>query len=232
MSHSFGDLLTQHLHRKHGLSQAKLAAGILQTASIISEMCQGKRLRGPQARERVIALITWLQQQGALTSVAEANQLLAAAGMAPLQEQDAAEALLIHSLSAPAQRQSRPAVETLTAVQHSSVTPPRHNLPTALTPFVGRSEQIAQLVDHLKTQRLLTLTGAGGVGKTRLAQEVGRAILDAERANNPKSTIENRSTEAHERLKVPDGVWFVELASLTDPEAIPQRTLRAQGGRS
>ncbi|HMN27476.1 MAG TPA: hypothetical protein PKE45_04905 [Caldilineaceae bacterium] len=47
MSHPFGDLLTQHLHRKHGLSQAKLAAGILQTPSIISDMSQGKRLHGP-----------------------------------------------------------------------------------------------------------------------------------------------------------------------------------------
>jgi hypothetical protein len=50
VSHPFGDLLTQYLHRKHGLSQGKLAAGILQAPSIISEMCQGKRLRGVQAR--------------------------------------------------------------------------------------------------------------------------------------------------------------------------------------
>ena len=57
MSHPFGDLLTQHLHRKHGLSQSKLAAGILQSPSIVSEMCQGKRLNGPQARERVVAII-------------------------------------------------------------------------------------------------------------------------------------------------------------------------------
>jgi hypothetical protein len=83
MSHPFGDLLAQHLHRKHGLSQAKLAAGILQTPSIISEMCQGKRLRGPQARERVTAIIAWLQQQGALATLDEANALLSAAGMAP-----------------------------------------------------------------------------------------------------------------------------------------------------
>lgn len=85
MSHPFGDLLTQHLHRKHGLSQAKLAAGILQPPSIISEMCQGKRLHGPQARERVLAIIGWLQQQGALTILDEADALLRATGMAPLQ---------------------------------------------------------------------------------------------------------------------------------------------------
>src|SRR5215510_216451 len=66
MSHPFGDLLTQYLHRKHGLSQSKLAAGILQSPSIISDMSQGKRLYGPQARERVTAIIAWLQQQDAL----------------------------------------------------------------------------------------------------------------------------------------------------------------------
>ena len=39
MSHPFGDLLSQHLHRKHGLSQARLAAGILQDPSIMGKMC-------------------------------------------------------------------------------------------------------------------------------------------------------------------------------------------------
>ena len=52
MSHPFGDLLSQYLHRKHGLSQAKLAEGILQDPSIIGRMCKGQRLNGPQARER------------------------------------------------------------------------------------------------------------------------------------------------------------------------------------
>ncbi len=41
MSHLFGDLISQHLHRKHGLSQAKLAEGILQDPSIIGKMCKG-----------------------------------------------------------------------------------------------------------------------------------------------------------------------------------------------
>ena len=63
LSHPFGDLLTQHLHRKHGLSQAKLAEGILQEPSVITEMCKGRRLTGPQARERVLAIIGWLQEQ-------------------------------------------------------------------------------------------------------------------------------------------------------------------------
>jgi len=76
MSHPFGDLISQHLHRKHGLSQAKLAEGILQDPAVIGKMCKGDRLTGPQARERVCAIIAWLRQQAALTTVDEANGLL------------------------------------------------------------------------------------------------------------------------------------------------------------
>jgi predicted ATPase len=203
MSHPFGDLLTQHLHRKHGLSQAKLAAGILQTPSIISEMCQGKRLRGQQARERVTAIITWLQQQGTLTTLDEANALLRAAGMSPFQERDPAEASLIRKLSTQASAKQRPVADAPPTPVRLPHPMPRHNLPAQLTPFIGRSEQIAQLAQHLQNHRLVTLTGAGGVGKIRLAIEVATRVL------------------AH----FADGVWFTDLTPLTDPQAIPQRIL-------
>ncbi len=203
MSHPFGDLLTQHLHRKHGLSQSKLAAGILQSPSIITDMSQGKRLNGPQAHERVTAIIDWLQQQGALETLTEANALLNAAGMAPLQERDTAEASLISKLSAQASANQRPSADTPSALARSSFTPPRHNLPPQLTPFIGRTEQIMQLVQQCQTRRLLTLTGAGGVGKTRLALQM--------------------ATQMRERFT--DGVWFVDLAPLTDPESALQRIL-------
>ena len=98
MSHRFGDLISQHLHRKHGLSQSKLAAGILQDPSIIGKMCKGQRLTGTHARERVLAIISWLRAQGALETVAEANALLDAAGMAGLQECDLAELALLQQL--------------------------------------------------------------------------------------------------------------------------------------
>ncbi|MFN8490228.1 MAG: hypothetical protein U0350_21755 [Caldilineaceae bacterium] len=57
MSHPFGDLVSHYLHRKHGLSQSKLAEGILQAPAIITDMCKGKRLTGSQARERVLQII-------------------------------------------------------------------------------------------------------------------------------------------------------------------------------
>src|SRR5258705_1822587 len=49
---------------------------------------------------------------------------------------------------------------------------PRHNLPQQLTSFIGREKEVAQVKDLLATTRLLTLTGAGGCGKTRLAMQV------------------------------------------------------------
>ena len=91
MGHPFGDLVSQHLHRKHGLSQSKLAEGILQAPTVITGMCHGRRLTGPQARERVVAIIGWLHAQGALTTQDEANILLAAADMLPLKPDDPVE---------------------------------------------------------------------------------------------------------------------------------------------
>src|SRR5262245_43068681 len=53
----------------------------------------------------------------------------------------------------------------------------RHNLPSQLTSFVGREREIAQVCRQLGTARLLTLTGAGGIGKTRLALEVASQLI-------------------------------------------------------
>ncbi|MFN8491578.1 MAG: BTAD domain-containing putative transcriptional regulator [Caldilineaceae bacterium] len=80
--------------------------------------------------------------------------------------------------------------------------PPSHNLPAALTPFVGGVQTVAELCTRLQTQeaRLLTLLGPGGVGKTRLALAVGQALVDARVYR--------------------DGVFFVALASLADPAMV------------
>ncbi|MCF1592288.1 ATP-binding protein [Streptomyces muensis] len=71
-------------------------------------------------------------------------------------------------------------------------------LPAALTRFVGRGEEIAEARRRLGTARLLTLTGVGGVGKTRLALEIASASGD----------------------EFPDGVWLVNLAPVVDPSAV------------
>lgn len=188
VSHPFGDLLSQHLHRKHGLSQAKLAEGILQDPSIIGKMCKGERLSGPQARERVLAIIRWLRTQEALATVAEANALLEAAGMAGLHERDMAELALsqqLRELALPEVPEPQPqAMQT--------------NLPTPLTSFVGRTWELAEMHALLATTRLLTLTGSGGTGKTRLAVQLASELLPA----------------------FAGGVWLVDLAPLADPTLV------------
>ena len=73
------------------------------------------------------------------------------------------------------------------------------NLPAQVTSFVGRGEEVKELTDQARRHRLVTLTGVGGVGKTRLAVHVA-AELAAE---------------------FPDGVWLVELAPVGDAAAVP-----------
>ena len=199
-SHPFGDLISQYLHRKHGLSQSKLAEGILQSPAIISEMCRGRRLTGPQARERVVAILIWLHQQGVLGEPDGANALLAAAGMSVLNEHDALEAKLLTSLH------SNP-ISSAPSVSLSRREVARNNLPKPLTSLVGRADEIADLARLLSSAMLLSLIGVGGVGKTRLAQEVGRYVLE----------------------RYPWSVWYIQLAALTDPALIARtiaQTLR------
>jgi predicted ATPase/class 3 adenylate cyclase len=74
-----------------------------------------------------------------------------------------------------------------------------HNLPAALTSFVGRERQIAEIGEQLRRTRLLTLTGPGGTGKTRLSMRVAEEVL----------------------LDYEHGCWFVELDALRDAELVP-----------
>jgi predicted ATPase/class 3 adenylate cyclase/DNA-binding CsgD family transcriptional regulator len=85
----------------------------------------------------------------------------------------------------------------------------RNNLPVQLTSFVGREPELAVLQKLLPETRLLTLTGAGGCGKTRLALELAARVIDHH----------------------PDGAWLVDLAPVTDPKAIPSAVASAVGVR-
>jgi predicted ATPase/class 3 adenylate cyclase len=80
-----------------------------------------------------------------------------------------------------------------------------NKLPAQLTSFVGREEEVAEVTAFVQRHRLVTLTGAGGVGKTRLSLQVAANLLDAFR----------------------DGVWFVELAPLTNGEYLPTTVAQA-----
>ncbi|WP_234045173.1 ATP-binding protein [Streptomyces adelaidensis] len=79
------------------------------------------------------------------------------------------------------------------------------NLPAVFSTFVGRRRDIAAIRSRLETARLVTLTGVGGVGKTRLALEAATSM----------------------RKGFPDGVWLVDLASVRDPAAVAGATTTA-----
>lgn len=88
-----------------------------------------------------------------------------------------------------------------------------NNLPLTLTSFIGRSRELEEIGQLFQTTRLLTLVGAGGSGKTRLVLEFARALAQGAAA------------------LFPDGVWFVELAALTDPALVPRAVAGVLGLR-
>ena len=81
----------------------------------------------------------------------------------------------------------------------------RHNLPAPTTSFIGREKEKVEIKQAIGAHRLVTLTGSGGTGKTRLSLQVAADLLD----------------------QFADGIWFVELAPLTDSSLIPQTILTA-----
>ncbi|MHB8693542.1 MAG: ATP-binding protein, partial [Solirubrobacteraceae bacterium] len=108
----------------------------------------------------------------------------------------------VHALAHPDLPADFPAPRSLDALPH--------NLPFQPTSFVGREAELAQVRDALNATRLLTLTGAGGCGKTRLAFQVAADALD----------------------RYEDGAWCVELAPLADGELIAPELIRALGLRA
>ncbi len=91
----------------------------------------------------------------------------------------------------------RPGLPARFAPLHTE-TGPKGNLPAATTSFIGHGEELTRLAVELPRRRLITLTGVGGVGKTRLAQEAARLAAD----------------------EFPDGVWLCELAAVGAAEGV------------
>ncbi|HEY6103698.1 MAG TPA: tetratricopeptide repeat protein [bacterium] len=107
----------------------------------------------------------------------------------------------IYQLVQPGLPADFPPIRSLSAV--------RNNLPLQLTSFIGREREIEEVKALLTKHRLLTLTGPGGSGKTRLAVQVAADVVDG----------------------FTDGIWVVELASLTDGALVRQAALTALGLR-
>jgi class 3 adenylate cyclase len=107
----------------------------------------------------------------------------------------------VYQLVHPELQQDFPALRSL------ETTP--NNLPQQISSFVGRGQEATQVKQLLARSRLLTLVGVGGIGKTRLSLQVAAETHDA----------------------YADGVWFVELGSITDPSLVPSAVAQVLGVR-
>ncbi|HXL84882.1 MAG TPA: adenylate/guanylate cyclase domain-containing protein, partial [Casimicrobiaceae bacterium] len=105
----------------------------------------------------------------------------------------------VYQLVHPQLRRDFPALRSLQATPN--------NLPQQVSSFVGREREVAETKKHLSETRLLTLLGIGGLGKTRLSLQVAAEVLD----------------------DYPDGVWFVDLAPMTDEHLVPQAVASVLG---
>ena len=83
----------------------------------------------------------------------------------------------------------------------------KNNLPLSLTSFIGREKEQAEITDLLKNKRLVTLTGVGGIGKTRLSIQVASRFLDY----------------------FSDGIWLMEFAPISDPALVGQIGVKTLG---
>jgi len=99
--------------------------------------------------------------------------------------------------------------DVLLQAPNLSVDPPEppSNLPARLTSFVGRMRELQEVTELLGASRLLTLIGPGGIGKTRLALEVARRV----------------------RAQFAGGVWWIDLAPVTDPDSVLDEVARVLG---
>jgi predicted ATPase len=119
--------------------------------------------------------------------------------LGPRRLRDLATPVRVFQVLAPGLRSEFPPLQALDASPG--------NLRPQTTSFVGREADIAEIKDAIKNHRLVTLTGVGGVGKTRLALEVGAQLAD----------------------EFPDGVWVFELAAVADPAAVPDAVASVLG---
>jgi len=181
---TFGDLL-KYLRRRAQLTQRELAIAVGYTEGHVSRLETNQR---PPDLATVAALfVPALDLEGEPQTAAHLMRLAASAHEDQLR---ASEDLTI----------SR--VHETTEISESAESIPT-NLPIQLTTFIGRQAEIAEitgLLSRAEPVRLVTLTGPGGIGKTRLSLQTAIGLSHL----------------------YPDGIWFVDLAPLSSPELVPQ----------
>jgi non-specific serine/threonine protein kinase len=177
---TFGDML-KYLRRRARLTQSELAIAVGYSREQITKLENNQRLPDLTAIKALFVPALDLDERPDL--IERFLQLAAAARAAKVDQRDEANAVLTVPRAL------------------------RTNLYLPLTSFVGREREMAEVQRLLDTTRLLTLTGPGGMGKTRLALQVGAALQEA----------------------FADGVWLVELAALADPTLVPHSVALALG---
>ena len=181
---TFGDLL-KYLRRRAQLTQRELAIAVGYTEGHVSRL--EKNQRPPDLATVAALFVPALDLENEPETAAHLIRLAASAHGEQLH---AGENLTI----------SR--VQETTEVSESAESIPS-NLPIQLTTFIGRQAEIAEitnLLSRVNPARLVTLTGPGGIGKTRLALQTAIGLSHL----------------------YPDGIWFVDLTPLSTPELIPQ----------
>lgn len=213
--------LAHHDHAASQLTRQRLSALTTHPASNLLTVLTQSGIDLAQYQ----ALIPWLK-----TGETRPPGLQASAGQLYVDaDSDSAEQpAAAQSATAQAERPPNSNVDQdnslLNRLMHSLLS---HNLPSQLTPFFGRQQEISEIMAHLAkaTYRLLTLTGEGGIGKTRLALALAQSIIDCELQH---AAFTDDHTPAMSpaficNLQFQDGIWFIPLAHLAATADLPNQ---------
>ncbi|HNB52852.1 MAG TPA: BTAD domain-containing putative transcriptional regulator, partial [Anaerolineales bacterium] len=194
------------------LEQERLHQRLLESLTVLAEGALNDRRyeTAIQYARRQITLESWRE-----IAHRQLIQALALSGQrnAALAQYEQCRTILLQELGVEPTRMTQQLAASVREGNLFAAPPPpdagnlANNLPNPLTPFIGRETELSTILTTLTAHdgpRLLTITGQGGIGKTRLAQEVGRALL----AHPPQAWAL-------------EGIWFVPLIGVTAAENVP-----------
>jgi len=208
--HTFGTLLRQH-RLAAGLTQAALAERSGVADRTIQELERGAaRPRRATVRRLAVALSLLPSARAELEAVSSAPRLRTRAAREPHADSVGRQGRTLSD--------RRPGVPPATS---ADVRP--NNLPIQPTALLGRERELTEVRALLGDgARLVTLTGPGGVGKTRLAVEVASVLIDRSARSEPVLIAAKEPTFS-------DGIFLVELAPLTDPSLVQSAIAQVLG---
>jgi predicted ATPase/DNA-binding SARP family transcriptional activator len=193
-----------------GATEARIDADLRNgnTASLVAEL-EGLVVAHPMREPLAARLMRALHATGRRSDALEVYEQTRKRLVNQLGVEPSAELAALHLEILRDEPPTEPGPKTPPPVPVRPANHANTNLRAELTSFVGRDAELRQVAELLDAHRLITLTGPGGAGKTRLAVEAARAELGA----------------------MPDGVWLVELAPVTDPADVASTVLSTLGLR-